>query len=105
MFALTWENKDGTFDLVEFDTVDTEDHTLPNEVTEFPVEEGPDVTDNIRVKPRLLSVKGYISDTPLLQNPDVVLHADYTRQVCVPRFPGQTRPTPRVQRNLVLYWS
>jgi hypothetical protein len=79
MFALTWENKDGTFDVVEFDTVDTEDHTLPNEVTEFPVEQGPDVTDNVRVKPRTLSVKGYISDTPLLQNPDVVLKADYTQ--------------------------
>ena len=77
MFALTWTNADGTFDVVEFDTVDTEDHTLDNDVTEFPVEQGPDITDNIRVKPRVLSVKGYISDTPLYQNPDVVIQAEY----------------------------
>jgi len=80
MFALTWTNEDGTFDVVEFDTVDTEDHTLPNEVTEFPVEQGPDVTDNIRIKPRTLSVKGYISDTPLYSNHDVLLNADYQTQ-------------------------
>lgn len=77
VFALTWTNEDGTFDVVEFDTHESEDHTLPNEVTEFPVEQGPDVTDNVRVKPRTLAVKGYISDSPLYQNPGVVASADY----------------------------
>jgi len=90
-FALTWNNEDGTYDVVEFDTVDTEDHTLPNEVTEFPVEQGPDVTDNVRVKPRTLSVKGYISDTPLYRNTlnkPTTVTADYqTKTLDLPARP------------------
>lgn len=97
VFALTWTNQDNTFDIVTFDTVESEEHTLPNEVTEFPVEDGPDVTDNIRVKPRTLHVSGYISDTPLYQNPDVNKKADYTTvAMALPPRPNYSPKTFKV---------
>lgn len=97
VFALTWNNPDGTFDVVEFDTVEAEEHTLPNEVTEFPVEQGPDVTDNVRVKPRLLHVSGYMSDTPLYQNPGVNKVADYTpHRLDLPNRPNYAPKTFKV---------
>ncbi len=52
-------------DSVEFDASVDEDHTGENEVTDFPVEEGANVTDHSRPKPRLLTVHGFITGTPV----------------------------------------
>lgn len=42
-----------------------EEHTLENEVTVHPVEDGADVTDHIRRKPSPLTIEGVVSDTPI----------------------------------------
>jgi hypothetical protein len=65
---ILWQNKDGTTDVVQLDVYDTETHGMATEVTEFPVEDGPDISDNVRRKPKTLQIEGYVSDTPLPQN-------------------------------------
>lgn len=42
-----------------------ESHGLSADVTEHPVEEGADITDHIRAKPRTFSIEGLISNTPI----------------------------------------
>lgn len=42
-----------------------EQHILEGEVTDHPVEEGSDVTDHYRVKPRGVQINGVITNTPL----------------------------------------
>ena len=65
---ISWTNDDGSVDIVQLDVYDTETHGMPTEVTEFPVEDGPDVSDNVRRKPNTLTIEGYVSDAPLPQN-------------------------------------
>jgi hypothetical protein len=43
----------------------TETHTYESEVTEYPVEQGSAITDNIRPKPIVVVVEGLVSDTPI----------------------------------------
>jgi len=45
-----------------------EDHKFESEVTEFPVESGGAISDNIRPKPITVSITGIITDTPLTSN-------------------------------------
>lgn len=46
----------------------SEDHTFESDVTDYPVESGGSVSDNIRPKPIKVSIKGVITDTPLASN-------------------------------------
>jgi hypothetical protein len=43
----------------------TEEHTYESDVTEYPVESGANITDNIRPKPIRVNITGIVSDTPL----------------------------------------
>lgn len=43
----------------------SEDHSKDADVSEFPVEDGSNFTDNVRVKPRTFRVSGLVTDTPL----------------------------------------
>jgi hypothetical protein len=43
----------------------SEEHTFESEVSEYPVETGGDVTDNIRPKPIIVKINGIVSDTPI----------------------------------------
>jgi len=52
----------------------TERHTFDSEVTEYPVEDGGDVTDNVRPKPIVVEIDGLISDTPIGNMVDVRAH-------------------------------
>jgi hypothetical protein len=48
------------------DLVETEEHSLTSEITEHPVEDGSDISDNIRNKPRELTLtNAIVSDTPI----------------------------------------
>lgn len=49
----------------EIDAAINETHTLRAQVTDHPVEEGSDVTDNVRLLSRTFSVQGVVSDSPL----------------------------------------
>jgi len=42
-----------------------ENHNFTNEVTSMPVEDGFDITDNIKEKPFQLSMTGFVSDSPI----------------------------------------
>lgn len=46
----------------------SENHTYESDVTEYPVESGGSVSDNIRPKPIKVSIEGVVSDTPLDSN-------------------------------------
>ena len=55
--------KDGTQLLV--DVTMSENHTFESEVTDYPVESGGSISDNIRPRPITVSMEGIISNTPL----------------------------------------
>lgn len=52
-------------DTYTIDTLYAEELQLEAEVTEYPVEKGTAVSDNVRIKPRVLRLTGVVSDTPL----------------------------------------
>nr|HEX4314795.1 hypothetical protein [Kofleriaceae bacterium] len=43
----------------------SEGHAFEAEVTDYPVEQGADITDNMRIKPAIVTITGIVSDTPL----------------------------------------
>jgi len=60
-----------------FDCDLQETHELTNIVTEHPVEEGADVSDNVRPQLARFAVEGFVSDNPTINNPDVVNQASF----------------------------
>lgn len=43
----------------------TESHGFESEVTDYPVESGASITDNVRPKPIVVSIEGIVSDSPI----------------------------------------
>lgn len=62
---LAQDVKTGLLDVVEFDTVISEQHQADLEVTEHPVEQGGKIVDHVRAKPLSLTFEALISNTPL----------------------------------------
>jgi hypothetical protein len=52
-------------DILIIDATISRSTSYENEVTMFPVESGPDVTDHVRTKPITMNIDGVISETPL----------------------------------------
>ncbi len=52
-------------DILPIDATIQRTTNYENEVTQFPVEDGNDVTDHVRTKPITINIDGVISDTPL----------------------------------------
>lgn len=75
--VITWEDDGGAAVTCEFDTDLQETHDLQNIITDHPVEDGPDISDNVRPQLKRFTVEGYVTDTPLLSNPDVVNHTSF----------------------------
>ena len=42
-----------------------ETHSREAEISDYPVEEGADVTDNVRARPKSVEIEGIVSDTPI----------------------------------------
>lgn len=63
--TLTWINPDGSVDVLDLDIYEQESHDMPCDVSVSPVEQGVDVTDNVRRLPKTLTLSGYVSDNPL----------------------------------------
>lgn len=42
-----------------------ESHKFSSKITSFPVENGADITDNILINPKQLTIEGFITDTPV----------------------------------------
>jgi hypothetical protein len=66
--VIFWTSAAGTDELVYFDVYSEETHEYPCEVTEFPVELAPGMTDQIILKPKGLTLVGYVGDRPLTHN-------------------------------------
>lgn len=49
----------------------TEEHNFDSDVTEYPVEQAGDGTDNIRPKPITVTIEGIVSDTPIGKMVDI----------------------------------
>jgi hypothetical protein len=62
---LSYEMPDGTSGMVQVDASVSEQHTITAQVTEHPVENGPDVADHIRPLPRRVVLSGIVTNTPI----------------------------------------
>lgn len=62
---LYWTNKAGATKILWFDVVTEENHHLKAEITEHPVEEGINVTDNVRPEPDVVTLTCFISNAPI----------------------------------------
>lgn len=68
---LYWTNKAGASKILWFDVTTEEQHHLKAEITESPVEEGINVTDNVRPAADTLSLTCFISNAPITNKADV----------------------------------
>lgn len=88
--VLTWEDDSGAAVSAEFDCDMQETHEGTNIITEHPVEDGPDISDNVRPQLRRFSVEGYVTDTPMFGNPDVINQASFKSiEIQLPEKPFQ----------------
>lgn len=51
--------------LLELDASISEDHSFSNAVTRFPVEDGSDITDHIKLEPDQISINGFVTNSPI----------------------------------------
>lgn len=63
----------GDYTVLEFDIISGEEHTITAEVSDHPVEEGADVSDNVRAGLQRLSLRGVVTDSPINQVSAVAL--------------------------------
>lgn len=88
--AILWHDDTGAVVSAVFDVDEQETHDLQNVVTEHPVEDGQDVTDNVRPQLDRFTIQGYVSDTPLFSNPGVVGVASFVElELQIPEYPLQ----------------
>lgn len=59
----------GKIGALELDAILTESHSRRNRVTNFPVEEGADITDHISLLPIEFNMEGHITNTPVSFGP------------------------------------
>jgi hypothetical protein len=70
----------GDISFLSLDAAITVIHTKDIQITEHPVEQGSDVTDNARPKPDGLQIEGFISGTPFGANVPNGFAGNYTNQ-------------------------
>lgn len=78
------------------DVAITQTPSFESDLTDHPVEQGSDVTDNIRTKPVSFEIEGIVSDTPL-----GLVAQDPSRQ----QSAGQPLPSQDAYRRLFDIWS
>lgn len=61
-FAFKEGNK---LETIVVDAAVNEGHSFAADITDFPVEEGSNVSDNVRAKPAMLRIEAFVSDFPL----------------------------------------
>lgn len=62
---IIFDDGTGIARFVVFDIVTVETHEAPTDVTEYPVEEGANISDNVRPGLKRLELEGYVSRKPL----------------------------------------
>lgn len=55
----------GKIDTLELDATISEGHEYSNEVTDFPIEEGSDISDHVRRSPERVTLEGFVTNTPV----------------------------------------
>lgn len=55
----------GKIDVLELDATVSDTHEYTNELTNFPVEEGSDITDHIRRHPERVTIEGFVTNAPV----------------------------------------
>jgi hypothetical protein len=65
---VTLLDQDTQQQLLQVDVSESEMHAGEVEVTDHPVEQGANISDHMRPKPRTLTVTGMISNTPIVDN-------------------------------------
>lgn len=68
---ISFEDDGGAVVFIRLDVVTTASHEAVVTITEHPVEEGSNIVDHARPEPDRVSIEGYVSNKPLMQNPDV----------------------------------
>ena len=58
-------DQDGKIDLIMVDATISDSVSYEAEVTDYPVEDGPDISDNVRLKPVSYEITGLISESPI----------------------------------------
>jgi len=76
---------------IQLDVTLNETHIYDSEITDFPVEQGFDVNDNIRKLPEKLELEGLITNTPLQ-----IVFEDITEQIEQNSNTAQVRTNQRV---------
>jgi hypothetical protein len=76
-----WTTKAGAENTLWFDVTTEEGHHLKAEVTEHPVEEGINVTDNVRPEADELSLTCFISNTPIKTKANVLTEVKKTGKI------------------------
>lgn len=61
----TFRENNSDTDILPVDVTTQRTTNFENDMTQHPVEEGPDVTDHIRTKPITMSIDGLISESPI----------------------------------------
>lgn len=67
--VILWHDDAGAAVSLIFDVDEQETHDLQNVITDHPVEDGKDISDNVRPQLDKFTVVGYVTDTPLFSNP------------------------------------
>lgn len=100
-----------TIDDYAIDIAKVIEHASQAEVTAFPVEEGADITDNVRILPDAVTIEGTVSDTPIA--PVATIRAlstqipseearDKMRSILAARLPVKVITLNRVYRQVVM---
>lgn len=63
--SILYSGKASTIGSLQLDVTTKEQHNYENKVSLFPVEEGSDISDNIRQEPDTFTIEGLISSTPI----------------------------------------
>ncbi len=86
--VILWHNDAGAAVSAVFDVDEQETHDLQNIVTEHPVDNSANVSDNVRPQLDRFTIQGFVSDTPLFTNPGVVNVASYVEiEIQAPHYP------------------
>lgn len=88
---IIWHDDAGAVVSAVFDIDEQETHDLQNVVTDQPVEDGKDISDNVRPQLDKFTVQGYVTDTPLFSNPTEVIGVGElkTIELQIPDYPLQ----------------
>ena len=88
--------------IVTFDVIESESYETTSQITDHPVEVGINITDHVRKLPDRVSIIGYVSNQPIIENPFTKRGVFETRKIEAPQYSIPLEPTPgSLYRNLI----